>query len=221
MVKLVRKPERRSAGINIPMFAAAVLFCLTLISLHLTGGLYAKYTSAATGSDSARVISFGELTLTESGTFQNDGTLMMIPGVDLTKSAVVDFEGSESAVYVFAQIALSDDWTTADRRTFSITSGTKPLLSWSVDDAWTYLETNGNTYIYYAAVSPNTEFEENILSDSGMITVSNAITKNEMASLADVSIDLQASVVQSIGFDSPSDAWASLSAKYTQGGNGT
>ena len=37
------------------MCAALVLLCLTMISIHLTSGLFARYTSTATGSDGARV----------------------------------------------------------------------------------------------------------------------------------------------------------------------
>lgn len=44
--------------VNIPMVLACVLLCLTLISIHLTSGLYARYTTTATASDSARVARF-------------------------------------------------------------------------------------------------------------------------------------------------------------------
>ena len=43
------------AKLNIPMCAALVLLLMTMISIHLTSGLYARYTTTATGSDSARV----------------------------------------------------------------------------------------------------------------------------------------------------------------------
>lgn len=43
------------ANVNIPMCLAGVLLCLTLISVHLTGGLYARYSTSGTGGDSARV----------------------------------------------------------------------------------------------------------------------------------------------------------------------
>lgn len=56
------------------MRLTAVLTCLVLLSFHLMGGMFAKYSSTATGSDSARVASFnvdvvydqetGELTIT-------------------------------------------------------------------------------------------------------------------------------------------------------------
>ena len=46
------------AKVNIPMCAALVLLLLTMISIHLTSGLYARYTATSTGSDSARVAKF-------------------------------------------------------------------------------------------------------------------------------------------------------------------
>lgn len=39
-------------------YAGMVLLCLVLFSAHLTSGLYARYTSTATSSDSARVARF-------------------------------------------------------------------------------------------------------------------------------------------------------------------
>ena len=50
-----KTPETK---LNIPLCMACILFCLTLFSLHLTGGLYAKYTAKAEGGDSARVAKF-------------------------------------------------------------------------------------------------------------------------------------------------------------------
>lgn len=46
------------AKLNIPMCAAAVLLFLTLLSIHLTSGLFARYTTTVTASDSARVAKF-------------------------------------------------------------------------------------------------------------------------------------------------------------------
>ena len=44
--------------VNIPLFLAGILFCLTLISSSLTSNLIAKYSTTASGSDSARVAKF-------------------------------------------------------------------------------------------------------------------------------------------------------------------
>ena len=43
---------------NIPMCLACVLLCLTLFSVHLCSGLYARYTEKGATNDSARVASF-------------------------------------------------------------------------------------------------------------------------------------------------------------------
>lgn len=43
---------------NIPMIAAIILLTLTMITTHMTGGLFARYTTTASGSDSARVAKF-------------------------------------------------------------------------------------------------------------------------------------------------------------------
>lgn len=51
MKKQFRKP-------NLAMCAAFVLLCLTLISMHFTSGLYAKYVAKGSGMDSARVAKF-------------------------------------------------------------------------------------------------------------------------------------------------------------------
>ena len=50
--------NKTSQKVNIPMLAACVLLCLTLLSLHLTAGLYARYTTSGQANDSARVAAF-------------------------------------------------------------------------------------------------------------------------------------------------------------------
>lgn len=50
--------HKREPKFNIPMFAALVLLLLTMISLHMTSGLYARYTTSSGGTASARVAKF-------------------------------------------------------------------------------------------------------------------------------------------------------------------
>ena len=203
----------KKAKVNIPMCIACFLFCLTLISIHLTSGLYAKYISFASGSDSARVITFGDLTLTETGDFYEEGKLMIIPGVDLTKDVTVDFAGSETAAYVFIEITPAE-WQTIDGQTFSINSGNKVLMQWSVAEGWDYLKNGNGAYVYYRALAPNTGLEKaDVIAGGGKITVSESITKSEIQNLTGVSIKLRAIAVQSGGFESPEAAWNSVSAK--------
>lgn len=199
--------------INISMCIISFLLCLTLISVHLTSGLYAKYITAASGSDSARVISFGELTLTETGDFNAEGKLVVIPGVNLQKKAMIDFEGSESATYVFVEI-IPLKWSTTDNKTFSLLLNNKIAMQWSVADGWTFLKFDNETYIYYRELRPNIELvETDIIAENGKIAVSDQITKSEIEAMTGALIKLRATVVQSGGFNSPEAAWNTVTAK--------
>ena len=205
----------KSARPNIPMCLACILFCLTLISVYITGGLYAKYTVSSNMPDSARVMRFGDITLTETGDFQQDGTLIIIPGVDLTKKACIDFDGSEASTYIFTEITLSSDWIpNADNSGFAVKNGEKLPLEWHVDSSWSFLKSEGNTYIYYMELSPNSTLtEKNIIADDGRIYVSNLITKKEIADMNSISIQFRVTAVQSDGQKTPAEAWGSISAE--------
>lgn len=213
--KEVSKPTRpaKTAIVNLPMCIACVLFCLTLISIRLTSGLYAKYVATGSDNDTARVISFGNVTLTESGDFVG-GSAKLIPGVNLQKRVQVGFTGSESAVYVFVEITPAGGWTTSDNTTFSMLSG---KLRWSVltgTGEWTFLSAAGGTYVYYKTLGPNTPLSNvDFIANNGTITVSNQILGSELAALGPVSIALRATVVQAGGFAGASAAWASVSGR--------
>lgn len=210
--------QKKTAKVNIPICIASVLLCLTLISVHLTSGLYAKYISSSAGSDSARVATFGELTITEMGDFYEGRKLMIIPGVDLKKRATVDFGGSEAATYVFVEITAPNWEFDEDKKEFSYVippvSGDKIAMQWAVDDAWKFLEADNGTYVYYCALAPNTKLKNaDIIANEGKITVSDKITKSEIKTMIDITIELRAIVVQSGGFANPAAAWKSVKDK--------
>lgn len=200
--------------VNVPMFLAGVLFCLTLISIHLTSGLYAKYTVSVSSGDSARVIRFGDLTLTETGSFVDEGKLMIIPGVNLEKKAVVNFQGSESATYIFLEI-IPQGWTTTDYYKFTISNESKLLMEWNVEEQWKYLTNQTSGYIYYQQVEPNTVVSNmNVIAEDGKIYVNENMNKQEIENLPEsVSIKIRATVVQSGGFESSEAAWNSIAEK--------
>lgn len=68
----------KNGKLNIPMVAAAVLLCLTLISIAMMSGFYAKYISTGEGSDEARVAKF-EVTQTAT-CFSEDMEIKASPG---------------------------------------------------------------------------------------------------------------------------------------------
>ena len=62
---------------NIIMTLATILLCLTLISSYLTAGMYARYVSSDSSSDSARVATFR---VTETGNLTRSFAAELIPG---------------------------------------------------------------------------------------------------------------------------------------------
>ena len=63
----------KAAKVNIPMCIASFLFCLTLFSFYLCGGLYARYTTSGSGEDVARVAKFD---VSENGTYFSENLLI-------------------------------------------------------------------------------------------------------------------------------------------------
>lgn len=194
---------------------AAGLVILTIISLYLLSGLFARYVSSDQGSDSARVATFGNLTLTETGDF--DGTDskkgMIIPGVPLTKNATVTFTGSEMATVVFVEVIVPEDtWETADNKAFSYGG-----MSWSVASGWEYLTkdlySGKDRYVFFKILEPNTQLSGEEIVKDGVISVSEEITKANIGSLGNADLTFRASVIQAGGFKTVQEAWTAMAAK--------
>lgn len=198
---------------NIALRLAAVLLMLVCVSTWMLAGLLAKYTTQDSGSDSARVAKFGALTLTETGDFYEDNKLMIVPGVPINKKAVVNFTGSEMATYVFVEVIPSTWQIMNDNKAYSVTLDGQTAMQWNIADGWTFLKNYDGTYVYYRELAPNISLVGENIIDSGIITVSDQITRDRIGSLTNISIKLRATVVQSGGFDSPEAAWNSIAAK--------
>lgn len=186
--------QNKKAKFRLPF--SAVLLYLALIAAALSGVTFSRYVTGTTVSDSARVAMMKELTVTETGWLDQR---VILPGVNMTKKAVVDFEGSEMACYVFCAIT-ANGWTRAADN-FHYTAGTG-ILNWAVDNTkWTYLQGDGGTSVYYCIVNANTALQADVLADGGRITVSENITRSQLDTLAaPLSIKISATAVQYHGF---------------------
>lgn len=196
--------QNKKAKFRLPF--SAVLLYLALIAAALSGVTFSRYVTGTTVGDSARVAMMKELTVTETGGLDQR---VILPGVDMNKKAVVDFEGSEMACYVFCAIT-ANGWTRdADNLHYTAGSG---ILNWAVDSArWTYLKADGSTSVYYCIVNANTALHADVLADDGRITVSEDITRSQLDALAaPLSIKISATAVQYHGFSE------GLSAGYTE-----
>lgn len=214
---------------NWPMRIASILLCLVLFTTYLMFGLYARYTTKGESTGSARVIKFGDIIIKENGDFTN-GKATIIPGVGLEKDVDISFTGSEAATIVFIELELEGNWTKSDNR-YSLIVRNEEFLSFSIDytdqnvsndialsKKWRYLE--DSNYVYYCTLKPNeTITDMNVIvneiidGDRIGITVSNKIKRSDLDDLKDISINVKATVIQSNGFESVDDAWASIEVK--------
>lgn len=116
--------------LNIPMFAALILLLLTMVTTHITSGLYARYTGSASGSASARVAKFkvtGSLDKEDitvdcaqgkSGTYQitvkNDSevtvkySMRVMLSQDVPKNAVQVIRDDQEPIYATQKMEFAD-----------------------------------------------------------------------------------------------------------------
>lgn len=111
-----RKPIRLGC---IMMRLTAVLVCLVLVSFHLMTGLYARYSSTATGSDSARVAKFD---VDVSGALEkSDIVCTAMPSGNSTYTVTIKNQ-SEVAVHYQLSVEITGN-STGVNHSFSEASG--------------------------------------------------------------------------------------------------
>ena len=193
--KIEKKPKFR-----LPF--SAVLLYLLLIAAAVSGVTFSKYVTGTTVGDTARVAIMRGITITETGNSAETDKWVITPGVDMIKNAVVNFEGSEMACYVFCEIKTTGWSRMNDNYGFAFSGGGESILSWAVNkNDWTFLSGNGSEAVYYRIVSANTVLQADVLADGGKITVSENITKTQLGLLPkDMQIKINATAVQYNGF---------------------
>ena len=192
--KRLAKPNKRRLPLR------AWLLYLAVATFALTGVTFSRYVASAHSQDEGRVITFGDLTVTDSGSVQ------VQPGVAAQKDLTVHFDGSEAATYVFVELKGSD-WTRgADNRTYTYGGGS---LSWRVADGWTHLRDN----VYYRELAPNTALDARLIA-GGTVNVSEDMTRTELEKLSKaLSIRVRAAAVQREGGDTAQIAWERLGGR--------
>ena len=205
------KENKKIAQGELMMLLAGICLCLVLISSHLTSGLYARYSTSASGSDSARVIRFNQLTVTEQGSFTSSGSgenkFVFIPGVPIEKDIRISFGGSEASTIVFVAIN-APDWTVTDNLHFVDSQG---HLSWSVADGWEFLKSDQDLHVYYKELTPNETLNDVGFIKGGMVQVSASGTVAIYATYPPTQFSVRGYAVQANGFDTVAAAWDSAS----------
>lgn len=206
-MKHSKKTEQKS---NFRLPFSAVLLYLLLLAATVSCMTLSKYVTGTTVGDTARVAIMRDITVTETGNFAEPDKWVITPGVDMIKNAVVNFEGSEMACYVFCEIKTTG-WSRLDEHSFAFSGGGENILGWAVNNDWKFLSGNGSESVYYCIVSANTVLREDVLAEGGKITVSENITKTQLDSLPkDMQIKISATAVQYNGFSEGS------AAEYTE-----
>lgn len=190
--KRLAKPNKRRLPLR------AWLLYLAVVTFALTGVTFSRYVASAHSQDEGRVITFGDLTVTDSGVTQ------VQPGVAAQKDLTVRFEGSEAAVYVFAEV--QDGWTLGADGIYHDAAG---LMTWRVADGWTHLQDN----VYYRELAPNTVLDAGLIA-GGTVDVSENMTRTELEKLSKaLSIRVRAAAVQREGGDTAQIAWERLGGR--------
>lgn len=185
--KRLEKPNKRRLPLR------AWLLYLAVVTFALTGVTFSRYVASAHSQDEGRVITFGDLTVTDSGVTQ------VQPGVPAEKDLTVHFDGSEAAVYVFAEV--QDGWTRGADGIYHDAAG---LMTWRVADGWTHLRDN----VYYRELAPNTALTAGLIA-GGAVNVSENMTRTQLqAAAGTLHIRVQAAAVQREGGDTAETAWA-------------
>lgn len=190
--KRLAKPNKRRLPLR------AWLLYLAVATFALTGVTFSRYVASAHSQDEGRVITFGDLTVTDSGSVQ------VQPGVPTQKNLTVRFDGSEAAVYVFAEV--QDGWTLGTDGIYHDATG---LMTWRVADGWTHLRDN----VYYRELAPNTALDAGLIA-GGTVDVSEDMTRTELEKLSKaLSIRVRAAAVQREGGDTAQIAWERLGGR--------
>ena len=184
---------------------SAVLLYLVLIAAAVSGVTFSRYMTGTTVGDTARVAIMRDITITETGNSAGTDQWVITPGVDMIKTAVVNFEGSEMACYVFCEIKTTGWSRMNDNYRFAFSVGSENILGWAVNNDWKFLSGNGSEAVYYRIVSANTVLQADVFAEGGKITVSENITKTQLDSLPkDMQIKISAAAVQYNGFSEDS-----------------
>ncbi len=166
---------------NISLKIAAALLCLTVLSVYLMGGMFAKYRASDSGADQARVAGFGTLELEESKT-----AYQVTPGVNITKDPKVSMTASEVAVRVSVDIIFASGWT----RSGNVLKSQKDLLTVTVADGWSYEKNSGNTYTFYRDLAPGETLDKVSVFQGDEIVVLATIPYYEFYSIANGELDI-------------------------------
>ena len=222
---------------SVSMKVVVLLLAVVLLIGCVAGGTLAYLMANTNTVTNTFVIGeIGTLTLKENGVAVEDNdtrTFTIVPGNNLTKNVTVSYSYADDntdkkddvKVYVFVKVETTG-WSVSNNTSYiikgivknaEVAEETKELLSWSIASDWTYLTTEDNAIVYYRSLDPTDNDTTNdaldeaiVIAEDGKITVSNAITKDNINTIATAAGDITftAYAIQQDTFADASAAWA-------------
>lgn len=183
-------------GLGGKAFTAMLALTLVLAAYWAVGGTAAWL--AAKSEPIASTFTFGDINITLTETDHQE-QIKIIPGVDIPKVLRVTVQANSVDCWLFVKVEQTGTFV-ADKVTYSI------------DDSWT--KGDGSQIpdnVYYREVKGVTADEVFPVLKDDKITVSNALTKEEIQNIADEpTLTFTAYAVQKEGINTAAEAWARI-----------
>lgn len=210
--------EHKKSGLSV----RAVLLYISLCTFVIIGVTFSKYIASSTGGDSARVVEFKDISITEQGGSETqDGAreFIITPGVDIEKKATVSFDGAETAAYIFLEADVKGwQYDEGAPNTFYLLKNDENVnrISFDIAPEWTLLTFENNKYVYYMELEPNETLKDVPVIKDGVINVSPMIKNSELKGIeGNLSVTFKATAVQRNSFEESDkiEMWNSVKSK--------
>ena len=181
--------------------AVTAMLALTLVlaAYWAVGGTAAWL--AAKSEPIASTFTFGDINITLKDEDPQEGQIKIIPGVDIPKDLRVTVKADSVDCWLFVKVEQTGTFV-ADKVTYSMDDG------WTKGDGSQIPE---NVYYreYREANAATADREFPVLKDD-KITVSDALTKEEIQNITGPTLTFTAYAVQREGIDTAAEAWARI-----------
>ena len=174
-------------------FTAMLALTLVLAAYWAVGGTAAWL--AAKSEPIASTFTFGDINITLTETDHQEGPTKIIPGVDIPKDLRVTVQANSVDCWLFVKV----------EQTGTFVNG---KVTYSIDDSWTKGDGAIPEGVYYREVKGVTADEVFPVLKDDKITVSNALTKEEIQNITGPTLTFTAYAVQKEGINTAADAWA-------------
>ena len=181
-------------GLGGKAVTAMLALTLVLAAYWAVGGTAAWL--AAKSEPIASTFTFGDINITLTETNHQEGPTKIIPGVDIKKALRVTVQADSVDCWLFVRV--EEAGTFVDGK-----------VTYSMDDSW--IKGDGFQIpdnVYYCEVNAATDDSVFSVLKGDKITVSDALTKEEIQNITGPTLTFTAYAVQREGINTAADAWS-------------